>query len=124
MVWPVQSLLWRNTQGSFERSASRWCMTLSIEAKYNQILDENAFLTRTIKQLKLALHQMQIDKAATERANTLSEAMLPQSSIDRLNEAFATSTDNAGLKQAINAEWRYVRSMNKQDVRVQRILGE
>jgi hypothetical protein len=99
-------------------------MTLSIEAKYNQILDENAFLTRTIKQLKLALHQMQIDKAATERANTLSEAMLPQSSIDRLNEAFATSTDNAGLKQAINAEWRYVRSMNKQDVRVQRILGE
>ena len=98
-------------------------MTLSIEAKYNQILDENAFLTRTIKQLKVALHQMQIDKAAEHRANILREAMLPASSIDRLNAAFATSTDNAGLKQAINAEWRHVRSMNKQDARVERILG-
>jgi hypothetical protein len=95
---------------------------VSIETKYNQLLDENAFLTRTIQQLKVALHQMQIERAATERANTLSEAMLPASSIDRLNKAFATSTDNAGLRQAINVERRQTR-MNKQDARIERILG-
>lgn len=48
------------------------------------------------------------------------EAMLPGASVDRLNRAFAQSTDNAGLKEAINAEWGYVQSMNKQDVRVER----
>lgn len=96
---------------------------MSLEAKYNQLLDENAALLRVISQLKTALHETQIKVAATERANILREAMLPIPSIDRLNRAFATSTDNAGLKQAINCEHRLVRSMNKQDLRVEKILG-
>jgi hypothetical protein len=49
---------------------------IPIETKYNQLVDENAMLTRTIAALKTALHQAQIPK----------------------------STDNAGLREAINVE--------------------
>ncbi|HKV79768.1 MAG TPA: hypothetical protein VJP02_16585 [Candidatus Sulfotelmatobacter sp.] len=105
-------------------------MTPSLEVKYNQLLDENATLTRIIDackgeiaSLKLTVHQERVAHAATKRADILSEAMLPAESIARLNRAFAQSTDNAGLPQAINCEHRHVRSTNKQDLRTERILG-
>lgn len=78
----------------------------SIEAKYNQLLTENATSARIITQLKAALHQAQIARAATERKYILRDANLPFPCVERLEKAFATSTDNAGLKQAINCEKR------------------
>lgn len=103
-------------------------MTLSLETKVNQLVDENAALVRIIDahkteiaSLRLTLHQERVAHAAKERTEMLREAMLPAASIARLNRAFAQSTDNAGLREAINCEHRHVRS--KQDVRVERILG-
>lgn len=93
----------------------------SIEAKYNQLVDENAALTRIITQLKAALHQSQIGHATIKRQQLLKESGLPEQSCERLNRAFALSTDNAGLKQAINTERRM--PMTKQDLRVEKILG-
>lgn len=94
----------------------------SVETKYNQLLDENAALTRTVTALKAALHQERINHATTKRQFTLKEAGLSAQSCERLNRAFATSTDNTGLKEAINCERRI--PMSKQDARVERILGK
>jgi hypothetical protein len=79
---------------------------ISIETKYNQLVDENAMLTRTIAALKTALHQAQIHNATAERRHILYLSGLPQASVDRLHVAFAKSTDNAGLREAINVEKR------------------
>ena len=94
---------------------------ISIEAELNKVLAENQQIRQENTELKAAIHEMRIAKAATERADILRDAMLPVESIARLNDAFKTSTDNAGLKQAINAERRQIRS--KQNVRVEKIFG-
>ena len=95
----------------------------SIEAELNRLLAVNEQLTQENAGLKAELHEMRITKAAIERADVLRDSMLPGTSVARLNEAFSSSTDNAGLKQAINAELRHMRAMSKQDLRVERILG-
>jgi hypothetical protein len=69
----------------------------SIEA----LLEEN-------QQLKVALHQVQIARAATERKYILRDSHLPEPCVKRLDAAFTNSTDNAGLKQAIHAEERFL----------------
>ncbi len=97
-------------------------MTL-IETELNRLLAENRQLKQENAELKTAIHEMRIANAATERAFVLHDSMLSIESIARLNEAFKDSTDNSGLKQAINAERRHVRGMSKQDHRVERILG-
>ena len=96
-------------------------MTTSIETKYNQLTDENAALTRTIAALRAALHQSKVEHARTKRQYILEKSGLHEVSCERLNRAFANSTDNAGLKEAINCERRI--PMSKQDARVEKILG-
>lgn len=93
----------------------------SIETKYNQLTDENAALTRTIAALKAALQQSKVAHAATKRQYILENSELHEVSIERLNRAFCNSTDNAGLKEAINCERRI--PMSKVDARVAKILG-
>lgn len=95
----------------------------SIEAQLNEALAGIARLEQENAGLKVTIHELQIAKAASERADMLRDSMLPGVSVARLNNAFANSTDNAGLKQAINAELRYMRAMSKQDLRVEKILG-
>jgi hypothetical protein len=96
-------------------------MSASVEVKYNQLLEENAALTRIIKQLKATIHGMQIEKAATERAAILRDAMLPEVSVARINAAFANSTNNAGIFEAINVERRM--PATKQDLRTEKLLA-
>ena len=93
----------------------------SLESKYNQLTDENAALTRTVTALKAALHQSKVEHARTKRQFLLEKSGLHEVSIERLNRAFANSTDNGGLKEAINCERRI--PMSKVDARVAKILG-
>lgn len=81
-------------------------MAVSIEAKYNQLVDENATLTRVIAQLKAAVHEKQIALAASERKYILRESQLSEEACARINAAFSRSTNNDGIKQAINCEKR------------------
>ena len=78
----------------------------SIEAQLSEALDEASFYKRINVELKAALHQAQIHKATAERRHILYLSGLPQVSVDRLHVAFAKSTDNAGLREAINVEKR------------------
>ena len=96
---------------------------IPLETQLNTALAEVDRLKQENAGLKAAIHDMRIKAATNERAKILGEAALPAASIARLNEAFANSTDNAGLKQAINAERRHAQTMSKQDLRVERILG-
>jgi hypothetical protein len=73
----------------------------SLEVQLNEALAENV-------SLKDVIHQKQITIAKLQRDELLWQAGLPQRCVQRLNSAFATSTDNAGLKQAINCERRGV----------------
>ncbi len=66
-----------------------------------QLIEEN-------KQLKVAIHQVQVARAATERKYILRDSHLPEPCVKRLDAAFANSTDNAGLKQAINVELKFL----------------
>jgi hypothetical protein len=65
----------------------------------NKLMVEN-------EQLKATIHELTIDRARIERHYKILESKLPEPCVKRLNEAFKTSTDNAGLKQAINCELR------------------
>lgn len=83
----------------------------SIEVKLNAALTKIAALETENKQLKEAVAQGRIEKAKAERAVALKEAKLPAPCVARLDEAFKSSTDNAGLKEAINVEAEYVKSL-------------
>jgi len=83
-----------------------WLTMVSVEVKLNEALRTIELLKDVNTQLKTRIHQMQIDKAKVTRDGVLREARLPEPCVRRLHEAFATSTDNAGLKQAINVEKR------------------
>lgn len=63
--------------------------------------------------LKRVIHQKQIAHANVQRDWQLKEAGLLPDSITRLHAAFATSTDNAGLKEAINVERKRYGSISK-----------
>ena len=94
----------------------------SIEAQLNEALDLLKCRDAEIVTLKKVIHEKQIIIAKTERDGKLKESGLPAGAVARLHAAFAQSTDNAGLKQAINCERRMPQS--KQDARVERILGD
>jgi hypothetical protein len=76
----------------------------SIETKLNKALGAISIQGQMIAKLKRAIHQKSITIASIQRDARLKESGLPQLAIKRLHEAFATSTDNAGLKEAINVE--------------------
>lgn len=71
-----------------------------------RLLSKVAFLEQENTQLKEKVHAMRIDCAFWHRQNRLANAGLSPVSKDRINNAFAQSTDNAGLKEAINVEKR------------------
>jgi hypothetical protein len=62
--------------------------------------------TTQIASLKTTVHTLRIENAKLLRESQMKEAGLSPEAIKRLHEAFANSTDNAGLKQAINVEKR------------------
>jgi hypothetical protein len=69
----------------------------SIEVQLNEALTE-------IQQLKEVL----IARTAEVRSYVLKQSGLPAPCVARIEKAFSKSIDNGGLKQAINAELRYL----------------
>lgn len=80
----------------------------SLEVQMNQAIDQLKEKDKLIISLKKVIHQKQITIATIQRDWLLKEAKLPADAVERLHGAFATSTDNAGLKQAINTERKKV----------------
>ena len=80
----------------------------SVEAKLNQTLELLSARDAEIVTLKKVIHEKQITIAKIERDGVLLASNLMPEAITRLHAAFAKSTDNAGLKQAINCERRGV----------------
>lgn len=83
----------------------------SIEVQLNEALDVIKAKDAEIVTLKEAVNKQQIATAKAERDGQLKESKLPVPCVNRLSEAFAKSTDNAGLKEAINVEAEYVKSL-------------
>jgi len=81
----------------------------SIEVLLHEALDTIKAKEAENASLKATVHQLRLITAKHERDGVLKAANLPEPSVKRLHEAFASSTDNAGLKQAINCEKRGVR---------------
>ena len=78
----------------------------SVEVQLNEAYRSLNEALDVIASLKTVIHQKQITIAALQRDGRLKEARLHPASVVRLHEAFAISTDNAGLKEAINVEKR------------------
>ena len=78
----------------------------SVETKLNEALALLAARDAEIATLKKVIHEKQITIAKNERDGVLLASNLTPEAITRLHAAFAKSTDNAGLKQAINCERR------------------
>ena len=76
---------------------------MSLEAKYNQLLDEKETLLRVIRQLKATVHKQHLLMVQVELEERIKD--LPAASQERLSKAFP-GTDLGGLKQAIKAEKR------------------
>jgi hypothetical protein len=76
----------------------------SIEVQLNEANARITALETENTQLKESVSTQRKATAKVERAWLLEKAGLPPVSVKRINEAFANSTDNAGLKQAINTE--------------------
>lgn len=83
----------------------------SIEVQLNEALAQITVKDAEILSLKEAVTNGKVATAAADRASQLKESKLPEPCSKRINEAFAKSTDNAGLKEAINAEADYVKSL-------------
>ena len=79
---------------------------LSLETQLNQAFERIGQLTGENIELKRVIHQKQLTIANIQRDWKLKEAGLPEPCVKRIHDAFATSLDNAGLKQAINVEKR------------------
>jgi hypothetical protein len=80
----------------------------SVEVQLNEALEIINHHERTIVSLQEQLRQQQIAFARCERDGILKASRLPEPCVKRINDAFAKSIDNAGLKQAIHAEERYL----------------
>lgn len=78
----------------------------SLEFQLNQALDLVKQRDGEIVSLKAAVTEWRVKWAFEVRDRQLSTSRLPEPCVKRLHEAFAKSTDNAGLKQAINCELR------------------
>lgn len=104
---------------------------ISLEQQVNQLKQENAVLVEANASLKRTITSTRIECARTIRKEFLRVAGLSQEACVRLEKAFRDSTDNAGLKEAINCELAYaaktptqkLQVSSKQDQRVARILG-
>jgi hypothetical protein len=81
----------------------------SIEVQLNDALALLKGKDAEIAKLKTVIHTQQITLARLERDGVLLASGLSEDSIARLNAAFATSTNNSGLKQAIHVESRGAR---------------
>lgn len=93
-------------------------MAESIEVRYNKLLAEMKEKDARIRTLETAAEVLknafnvqgtaqQITVAYYKREMMMREANLPIESKQRLHAAFVKSTDNAGLKEAINVERNY-----------------
>jgi hypothetical protein len=78
----------------------------SVEVQLNEALDLVKMLTKENADLKVAVTEQRYRAARAEREIRFRGAGLPQPARERLHAAFAKSTDNAGLKEAINVELR------------------
>lgn len=83
----------------------------SIEVRYNKLLAESQKKDSQLKayegaieSFKNALRHHQVCVAYYEREFKMREAGLSLESKQRLHSAFRNSTDNAGLKEAVNTE--------------------
>lgn len=76
----------------------------SIETQLHEALGQVEKLTFENTSLKTAIHSVQVECARRVRQYILKDAQLSGASVARLNAAFINSTDNSGLKQAINVE--------------------
>lgn len=83
----------------------------SIEVKLNEALAKIKILETENTQLKEAVTTSKVATAKAERASQLKESKLPEPCVKRIDEAFGKSTDNAGLKEAINVENEYIKSL-------------
>lgn len=78
----------------------------SVEAQLNEALELLKAKDAEIISLKQAVRTKQLTIASVQRDWKLEKAGLPEPCVLRLRVAFANSTDNAGLKEAINVEKR------------------
>jgi hypothetical protein len=78
----------------------------SIEVQLHEALEQIKNKDAEIVSLKRAIHSKQLTIANIQRDWKLKEAGLPEPCVKRIHDAFATSLDNAGLKEAINVEKR------------------
>jgi len=83
----------------------------SVEVQLNEALATIETLKTENGQLKEAVTAGKVAAAKAEREGQLKESKLPEPCTKRINEAFAKSTDNAGLKEAINTEVEYIKSL-------------
>ena len=83
----------------------------SIEVQLNEALELVKSRDAEIVTLKESINVGKQATAKAERDGQLKESKLPEPCVLRLSEAFAKSTDNAGLKEAINVESAYVQSL-------------
>jgi hypothetical protein len=86
---------------------------VAIEIQLNEALAKITAKDVEIVALKEAVSAGKIAIAKAERDGQLKESKLPVPCVNRLSEAFAKSIDNAGLKEAINVEAEYVKSLSK-----------
>jgi hypothetical protein len=83
----------------------------SIEVQLNEALENIKTLTKENTELKEAVTTHRKATAKAERESQLKESKLPEPCVKRIHEAFGNSTDNAGLKEAINVEAEYLKSL-------------
>lgn len=78
----------------------------SIEVQLSDALEHNRLLIKINTHLKAAVTEQRIRTAKAERELRMHVAGVSLAARGRLHAAFAHSTDNAGLKEAINVELR------------------
>lgn len=83
----------------------------SIEVQLNEALELVKAKDVEIASLKESVNKQQKATAKAERDGQLKESKLPEPCVKRISEAFSASTDNAGLKEAINVEVEYIKSL-------------
>lgn len=83
----------------------------SLEVQLNESIALVATRDAEIVSLKEAVTNHKKAAAKAERDSQLKESKLPEPCVKRIGEAFKESTDNAGLKEAINVEAEYVKSL-------------
>jgi hypothetical protein len=81
----------------------------SVEVQLNEALEQNRLKDVLIHELREMVKQLRVALAKCERDGILKASRLPESCVKRIEAGFANSIDNAGLRQAVNAERRHIR---------------